>query len=145
MSAPAPEVFFYGSFINRSVLAESGLVPESMQVAMLPGYDISVRPLANLHRSPMGIVYGVVFAASHAELERLYAHAETVLGGVYLPQPVNAFFADGTVRAVLTYIAPDLEAGPPDPAYVDRIVGPGRDLGFPEWYLERLQSGLPAR
>jgi hypothetical protein len=28
----------------------------------------------------------------------------------------------------------------PDPAYVDRIVGPARELGFADWHLEPLEG-----
>jgi hypothetical protein len=45
-------VFFYGSYINREVLKEVELVPASVQVAKLAGFDIQIAPRANLVRSP---------------------------------------------------------------------------------------------
>lgn len=56
-------VFFYGSFINRDVLAASGLIPERVEVARLWGFDISIQPLANLVRSDECCVYGIVCEA----------------------------------------------------------------------------------
>jgi hypothetical protein len=68
-------VFFYGSYINRSVLEEVNLIPEHMEVARLPGFDIQIRPLANLLRSDEHVVYGILTSATHTELERLSAES----------------------------------------------------------------------
>jgi hypothetical protein len=108
MTAPSVWTFFYGSFINLEVLEAQGLVPERHEVACLSGFDIRIRPLANLVRS-----------------ERHCVLAETL---------------NGTFRAALCYIDPSQEPAPATGDYVDRIVGPARDFGFPAWYIERLES-----
>jgi hypothetical protein len=54
-------VFFYGSYINPDVLAESGLRPERFDVARLPGFDIVIDPYANIVRDERA----VVTASSH--------------------------------------------------------------------------------
>ena len=95
MSSQSVVTFFYGSYINRSVLREVELSPERFEVARLPGYDISIRPLANLVPSDEHTVYGVLATTTHAELDRLYRHAQEVLGGHYLPHPVVATTASG--------------------------------------------------
>ena len=76
MTAAKVWTFFYGSFINLDVLAKVGLVPERHEVARLAGFDITIRPLANPVRSDQHVVYGIVAAATHDELRRLYAYAE---------------------------------------------------------------------
>ncbi len=43
--------FFCGSCINVHILEEIGVVPEEYEMAKLYGYDIRIRPLANLVRS----------------------------------------------------------------------------------------------
>ena len=86
--APAVAVFFYGSYMNRAVLAEAGLTPHSWEVATLAGFDIHIGPRANLVAAPGTSVWGILATATHDELERLYAHARDVLGEIYLPHPV---------------------------------------------------------
>ena len=140
MLEPHVVTFFYGSYINPAVLREVNLVPDRFEVARLPGFDITIRPLANLVPSDQHTVYGVLAEATHAELDRLYRHAREVLGGVYLPRSVVAKTISGYLKPALCYIAPELDGGPPDPAYVARIVEPARTHGFPEWYIERLQK-----
>lgn len=133
-------VFFYGSYMNRDVLGDVGLAPEPIEPARLGGYRILIEPRANLLRSEGGFVYGVNTRASHDELERLYAHARDVLGETYLPEAVLTETLDGGFRPALCYLCPNMSPALPDPAYVDRILAPARELGFPDAYLAELES-----
>jgi cation transport regulator ChaC len=132
--------FFYGSYMNPAVLREVNFVPDRFEPARLSGHDIRIEPRANLVPSDRSSVYGVLVEATHAELERLYAHARSVLGETYLPHPVLAERADGSHRAALCYVAPSMVPRPAANEYVDRILAPARELGFPDWYLTRLLS-----
>ena len=143
MSEAKVVTFFYGSDINPAVLGEVDLAPERIEVARLPGFDIEIRPLANLVPSDRYTVYGILATATHPELDRLYAHARDVLGGVYLPRAVLPQTLAGQAEPALCYIADGLTPALPSPEYVRRIVEPARDYGFPEWYVERLESFLP--
>lgn len=136
-------VFFYGSYMNFQVLREVSIVPERWEVARLRGHDIVIQPRANLVRSERDIVYGIVTTATHAELSRLYAHAKDVLGETYLPDAVLTESLDGRLRPSLCYIAPVMHAQPAEREYVDRIVAPALEFGFPPWYIERLASFRP--
>ena len=78
--------------------------------------------------------------ATHAELARLYSHARDVLGEVYLPEAVLVQTLAGLWRPALSYICPEMVPRPADNAYVERIAGPARVLGFPRWYIARLES-----
>jgi Gamma-glutamyl cyclotransferase, AIG2-like len=140
MSEPRVAVFFYGSYMNRAVLAEVDLAPEVWEPALLPGFDIRIAPRANLVRSAQDVVYGVLASATHRELARLYAHAQDVLGESYLPEAVLVQTAGGLSRPALCYIAPEMSVREADPAYVERILAAARDLAFPEWYLAKLRS-----
>lgn len=137
-----PEVwtFFYGSYINLDVLRDVDYAPRRYETAWLPGFDITIRPLANLLRCEQRTVYGIVATGTHAELARLYDHAENVLGGRYLPEAVLVATRSGRWLPALTYIAPTLPDRPAAGDYVDRIIEPGKKHGFPRWYIDRLES-----
>jgi hypothetical protein len=143
MTEPKVWVFFYGSYMNLAVLREVGMVPEQWEVARLPGFELVIRPRANLVVSEQHTVYGIVATATHAELERLYAHARDVLGEIYLPQPVLVQTREDTWRPALCYLCPEMAPRPAEDAYVERIAGPARALGFPDWYLARIESFRP--
>lgn len=143
MTERTVRVFFYGSFINRDVLKGLGLTLDHVEVARLPRFDIEIRPLANLVRSDRETVYGILASATHAQLESLYAHARDVLGGTYFPEAVVCCTLSGTITPALCYIATDMEPRPATSDYIDRIVGPARTYGFPEWYVTKLESFRP--
>ncbi len=132
--------FFYGSYINMNVLREVNYYPEKWEVARLPGFDICIRPRANLMRSEQHSVYGIAATGTHAELGRLYAHAKDVLGETYLPEAVLVTTSEGKWLPALCYICPEMNPRAASNDYVDRIVGPASEYGFPGWYIERLES-----
>jgi hypothetical protein len=143
MTEPRVWVFFYGSYMNFEVLREVDLAPAQWEVAVVSGFDIRIQPRANLVPSAEHRVYGIMATATHSELGRLYAHAKDVLGETYLPQAVLAETTAGTIRPALCYIAPQMEPRPATADYVERIVKPARQFGFPDWYLQRLQRFRP--
>jgi cation transport regulator ChaC len=143
MAEPRVWVFFYGSYMNFDVLKEVNYIPEQWEVAKLSGFAIRIAPRANLIQSDRECVYGIVATASHPELDRLYAHAKDVLGETYLPEAVLVETRDGKWRVALCYIAPAMEPQQAADDYIDRIVGPAREYGFPEGYLRQLESYRP--
>jgi hypothetical protein len=137
MTGTKASVFFYGSFINLKVLAEVDLVPENVEVAQLSGFDIRIAPLATLVRSDRHSVYGILCTAGHDALERLYRRDWVA---AYRPEAVDVETTNGRMAPALCYIAPPFTPLPATDEYIDRIVGPARELGFPDWYIERLES-----
>jgi hypothetical protein len=140
VAEPSVWVFFYGSYMKPAVLRELGLAPERWEVARLAGFDIRVEPRANLVRSAEHCVYGIAATATHAELARLYAHAQNVLGETYLPEAVLVETVDGTLRPALCYICPHMEPRPAANDYLERVIGGAKAYGFPDWYLKRLEG-----
>ena len=136
--------FFYGSYMNPAVLKGVDIIPERFEVARLSGYDINIQPRANLIRPEQHCVYGVVSAATHEELVRLYAHSQNVLGESYAPEPALVQTNDQRWLPVLCYISHSMKPSPAtDNAYIERIVQPAREFGFPQWYIQRIESFRP--
>ena len=140
MADPTVWTFFYGSFMNLDVLKKSGFVPERYEVAKLNGFDIQIRPLATLVRSDQHCVYGILAPGTHEQLHRLYSQDWV---GKYLPEAVLVETLDGKWRSALCYIAPASDPQPATNDYIDRIVGPAKQYGFPDWYITRLESFRP--
>ncbi len=136
-------VFFYGSYINFKVLKEVDINQREFEVGRINGFELTISPLANLRPKKGGLVYGILTQLNHSELDRLYQdHAKGKLGGNYLPEAVTVYKPNGTYNAALCYISHDMPAGKADPAYVDRILKPATEYGFPEWYLNHITSYL---
>ncbi len=137
MTEPTVWTFFYGSFINRDVLQQGGYVLDKFEVARLWGFDIRIAPLAHLVRSDRHCVYGIAAPITHEGLRRLYAQDWV---GTYLPEPVVVETLDGKWRPAFCYLAPPHDPRPAANDYIDRIAGPARQFGFPDWYVARLES-----
>ena len=125
------------------VLREVKYIPAEYEVARLAGFDICIQPRANLTRSNQHSVYGILATGTHAELSRLYVHAKDVLGETYLPEAVLAETLEGNWKPALCYVCPAMVPRPATNEYIDRIVTPAREYGFPSWYLERLENFRP--
>jgi nitrobindin-like protein/AIG2 family protein len=139
------DVFFYGSYMSRDVLRGVDIVPSRLEVAALPGFRLTIGPLANVEPAPGETVHGTLVPMTHGELERLYAHARSVLGGVYLPQPVIVHTRDGRSVPALCYVAPALPPGLAAPDYVERVARAAREHGLPADYLRHIESfGRPS-
>ena len=133
--------FFYGSNINLGVLKKVDYIPGEVHVARLPGFDIEICPLANLVRSDRHCVYGILATGAHDELDRLYGrYVQDELGATYLPEAVLCERLDGTLVPALCYISPETESAPATDEYLNRIVEPAREFGFPDWYMKRLEA-----
>ena len=133
--------FYYGSNINLEILKRVDYVPDRVEVARLHGFDITISPLANLVPSEQHCVYGILATGTHDDLDRLYGrYVKGELGAIYLPEAVLCQTLDGRWIPALCYIAAptDQDQAPVD--YLDRIVKPAQEYGFPEWYIERLES-----
>jgi hypothetical protein len=141
MSQATVWTFFYGSNMNLDVLRKVDYVPGEIHTARLHGFDIEIRPLANLVRAEPHCVYGILATGTHDELARLYGdYVHDELGATYLPEAVLCERLDGALVPALCYIAPETEAAPATDAYLERILEPARQFGFPAWYLERLEA-----
>jgi hypothetical protein len=133
-------VFFYGSFMNRALLEQRGIVLDQIEVVRLPGYAISIGPLANLTPSAADCVYGILVRLTHRELAHLYSDLPSAAGTPYLPEAVLVQTESGCWRPALSYVAPPSAPVPPTPDYLEHILSAARAYRFPAWYIERLEG-----
>ncbi len=91
-------------------------------------------------RSNQHCVYGIIFSTTHEQLKQLYAHAQNVLGGTYLPEAVLVDTMDGKLKPVLCYISSLTKPTSAANDYIDKIVKAASEFKFPKWYINRLES-----
>ena len=127
-------VFFYGSAMNPKVLAE--VVVGEVQVASLAGFALTITPRANLVEEEGACTYGLVGSATHEQLDRLYRP-------LYRPRAVLVRSREGQFQPALTYLCAEMEGELAEAAYVQRILEPAREYGFPAWYLRHIESFAP--
>ncbi len=144
MSDKLVRTFFYGSYINSEVLKQLNFTAIEPETAKLYGYDIVIKPIANLIKSDGGCVYGILASSTHSELNRLYSLTKEIFGVEYLPEPVLVETINGKFVPALCYICPEIKEVQATNEYVDKIFHPAKKSGFPQWYLNKLNSFRPA-
>lgn len=135
--------FFYGSFMSPGVLAQADVHPTELRAAQLAGWDIQIAPRATLVPASGRCVFGVLARLAHSELDKLYTR-DWFGFGTYVPEAVLVADSESRFVPALTYIAWEMEGGAPSAEYIGKIVAVARELSFPEWYVKRIESFLPA-
>ena len=92
--------FFYGLFMDSDVLRESQVVAVNPRQAYVDGYALRIGRRATLVRTPGARAYGMVFALTHDELDKLY----TAPGlEQYRPEAILAHLMEGETLPALCY------------------------------------------
>jgi hypothetical protein len=83
------DAFFCGLFMDLDVLREGGVEPVNPRQAYVDGFALRIGQRATLLPLAGGRAYGMIFALTHTERERLYAapHPERYRPEAALAQP----------------------------------------------------------
>ena len=127
------EVFFYGLFMDESLLREKGLKPEGRRLASVENFRLVIGERATLAPCDGGEVHGLLFSLTRREVDALYTEASV---SAYRPEAVCAQLCDGTYVPALCFNLP----APPAPAernpqYASKLKALAARLGLPADYV----------
>src|SRR5512134_1338367 len=126
------DVFFYGLFMDADVLRESQVGAVDARRAFAEGYALRIGRRATLVPFAGKRAYGMVFALTEGELERLY----TAPGlEQYRPEPLLVQMEDGKTLPVLCYVCPRPQPGEANADYAARLRAVLEKLKFPREYV----------
>ena len=139
MSDPEPRriaVFFYGLFMDDSLLRQKGVTPRDGRRASVQGFSLVIGARATLVPLSSGTVHGVLCRLTHAEIDALYSDASV---DVYRPEAVLAHLEDGTLVPALCFNLPL----PPSPDehnadYAARLRRLAERIGLPPEYVSSI-------
>ncbi|MGI9293063.1 MAG: gamma-glutamylcyclotransferase [Pseudomonadales bacterium] len=125
--------FFYGLFMDSTILRKSEVVAVDPRRAYVDDYALRIGRRATLIPTSGARAYGMIFALTHDELEKLY----TAPGlEEYRPEAILAQTLEGGTLPALCYNL--REAPRPDeanPEYAARLRETLRKLDFPPDYV----------
>jgi len=127
------DAFFYGLFMDHDILREAGVAPINPRRAYLEGFALRIGQRATLVPSAGARAYGMLFALTHLELDRLYGAPGLEQ---YRPEAVLVVPMQGTPTQALCYNLRD--APRPDernPEYATRLQRALSKLSFPAEYV----------
>jgi hypothetical protein len=134
MSDRRIDAFFYGLFMDVDILRASNVMPVDPRRAYVDDFVLRIGQRATLLPLAGARAYGMVFALTHPELERLY----TAPGlEQYRPEAVLARPLEGQPMPALCYNL--REAPRPDernPEYAARLQRALSKLDFPPAYVQ---------
>jgi hypothetical protein len=135
----AVDGFFYGLFMDVTVLRNSGVVPTNLRKAYVDDFALRIGNRATLVSSPGSRAYGMLIALTHPELQKLYGSPGLEQ---YRPEAVLVRLMDGGVAPALCYnLLVEPRADERNPDYALKLQRVLRDLGFPSEYVNSLTGG----
>ena len=129
-------VFFYGLFMDESLLATKGIKPTGVSVGFVGGYGLRIGDRATLVRRPNSRAYGAMMDIAASEATQLYAEASV---SDYLPEPVTVELMDGTQVEATCYNLPGAKVTGTNKVYAESLLQVAHKLGLPDSYLDEIK------
>jgi hypothetical protein len=114
------KIFFYGLFMDRTLLTEKGFHPETIGPAVLPDYRIHIGERATLLPSASSRAFGIVMELSEQEAHALYSEPSV---RAYRRERVQVELLPGNrvVEAYCYNLPPELALTGAKPAYASEL------------------------
>jgi hypothetical protein len=136
MSSEVVTVFFYGLFMDESVLASQGFRPSRAAVGYVDGYGLRIGRRATLVPDAASRAYGVLMALRADDVRALYSDKSVA---DYVSESVSVVSRDG-VESAVCYILPRHKLEGANAEYANSLLVLAGRLGFPEEYLQLIRE-----
>ena len=130
-------VFFYGLFMDRNLLATKGVEPLEANVGFVDGYELRIGERATLLQCPRGRAYGVVMEITAREATELYSEPSVA---DYEPEPVVVELLDGSMVNAACYNLPEEKVAGANEDYARALLELASELNFPDNYLDQIRQ-----
>lgn len=137
MSTEQVAVFFYGLFMDRSLLASKGISPSSARVGHVAGYGLRIGTRATLVPDESQRAYGILMTLRAEDVRALYSE-ESVAD--YVPESVSVVLSDGAIETALCYNLPGSKLRGTNSQYANSLLTLAGKLGLPNDYLEQIRN-----
>lgn len=130
-------VFFYGLFMDESLMASKGVRATEPTVGFVDGYGLRIGERATLLPEPEGRAYGVLMKVASEDIAVLYSDPSVA---DYVAEPVVVTLPDDTRVSALCYNLPAAKLVGTNPDYAAALLTLATKLGLPESYLGHIRS-----
>lgn len=130
-------VFFYGLFMDESLLATKGIKPVDASVGFVDGYGLRIGERATLVRRPDGRAFGAMMDIAPDEATELYAEDSVA---DYIPEPLTVELMDGTKVEATCYNLPADKITGTNKDYAEALWEVANNLGLPDSYLDEIRQ-----
>jgi hypothetical protein len=137
MSRDEIAVFFYGLFMDRSLLASKGVHATEPTVGYVDGYGLRIGERATLVPESNGRAYGVVMKMAPEDAAALYSEPSVA---DYLAETVVATLPGDTRVSAVCYNLPAAKLVGTNPEYAAALLALATRLGLPDDYLGLIRN-----
>jgi hypothetical protein len=139
MNADEVRVFFYGLFMDESLLASKGIKPSSATIGYIEGYCLRIGRRATLVPDPTNRAYGVLMALRTQDVRALYSQKSVA---DYVAEPVSVVLSGGTREGAVCYNLPKRKLEGTNFEYARSLLLLAGELGLPEDYLQQIRTQI---
>lgn len=137
MDTDTTAVFFYGLFMDESLLASKGVMPASVATGYVENFALHIGERATLLPEPGNRAYGVLMQITEDEADSLYSDPSVA---DYVAESVGVHLADGTAEAALCYNLAAEDLTGTNPEYAAKLLTLASELGLPAPYLDHIEK-----
>jgi hypothetical protein len=137
MSTKAIAVFFYGLFMDESLLASKGVHPTERTIGYVDGYKLHIGKRATLLPEKNSRAYGVLMKITSQEAAALYSEPSVA---DYVAEPVVVQLPGELHVSAVCYTLPAAKLAGTNPEYAAALLTLATELGLPDSYLRHIRN-----
>ncbi len=130
-------IFFYGLFMDESLLAAKGVRPTESTLGYVDGFGLHIGERATLLPEANGRAYGVLMKINAADVAALYSEQSVA---DYVAEPAVVKLPGNTQVSAVCYNLPAARLAGANPEYATALLALGTKLGFPDTYLGHIRK-----
>ena len=132
-------VFFYGLFMDESLLASKGVRPTESTIGYVDGFGLHIGKRATLLPEANSRAYGVLMKITSEEVAELYSEQSVA---DYIAEPVVVKLPGDTRVSAVCYNLPAAKLVGTNPEYAAALLALATKLGLPDSYLRHIRNAI---
>ena len=134
-------VFFYGLFMDESLLASKGVRPTESTIGYVDGFGLHIGKRATLLPEANSRTYGVLMKITSADAAALYSEQSVA---DYVAEPVVVKLPGDIQVSAVSYILPIVQLSGTNPEYAAALLALATRLRLPDSYLAHIRESAAA-
>lgn len=139
MSTNEIMVFFYGLFMDESLLASKGVRPTESTIGYVDGYGLRIGKRATLLPEANSRAYGVLMKIASEDAAALYSEQSVA---DYVAEPVVVTLPGDIQQPAVCYNLPAAMLEGTNPEYAAALLALATKLGLPDGYLRHIRNAV---
>lgn len=139
MSTNDVSVFFYGLFMDESLLASKGVHVRESAIGYVDGYGLRIGERATLLPESNSRAYGVLMKIASEDVAALYSEQSVA---DYVAEPVVVTLSGNTQVPAVCYNLPAKKLAGKNPEYGVDLLALATKIGLPDSYLNHIRNAV---